>query len=342
MNNNNQYHKYTIMYLVGGIGFSLALLFYDYDINNFLSIPSFMMVIAPIIVVKMALYLVPTTQTIYDKIISCFYKEIILTSGLSGCFMGWVLMGKGAANDGVLNQISNLWGGYAAAFITVVYSLSFALLYIGAFNQESNIEPDKNCFEIVEERKRINYRFIISIFIYLSIITGTIGYVLFFEGASGGFGGFLPDVASISLILVVFILTVLRTNHVGYIKTFKIIFYDQYGDYDIKQISLSIKTAKELIINISILLLCASFVEMISLNFDELFNAIGNLSAGLLNLLLIYQFLIVQDAFVLQNAILKDKFYQYSWRDSSPSLYVLIAIFLGILSFILLLNLIRM
>ena len=50
MNNNNQYHKYTIMYLVGGIGFSLALLFYDYDINNFLSIPSFMMVIAPIIV----------------------------------------------------------------------------------------------------------------------------------------------------------------------------------------------------------------------------------------------------------------------------------------------------
>ena len=107
MNNNNQYQKYTIMYLVGGIGFSLALLFYDYDINNFLSIPSLMMVIAPIIVVKMALYLVPTTQTIYDKIISCFYKEIILTSGLSGCFMGWVLMGKGAANDGVLNQISN-------------------------------------------------------------------------------------------------------------------------------------------------------------------------------------------------------------------------------------------
>ena len=75
----------------------------------------------------------------------------------------------------------------------------------------------------------------------MSIITGTIGYVLFFEGASGGFGGFLPDVASISLILVVFILTVLRTNHVGYIKTFKILFYDQYGDYDIKQISLSIK-----------------------------------------------------------------------------------------------------
>ena len=77
------------------------------------------------------------------------------------------------------------------------------------------------------------------------------------------------------------------------------------------------------------------------MNLSETFSAIGSMSLSLIYLLALYQLIVIQDVLILQNTILNDKFHEYTYQDKSSRIYVLIAVFLGILSFILLLSLIR-
>ena len=83
------------------------------------------------------------------------------------------------------------------------------------------------------------------------------------------------------------------------------------------------------------------FIVTINMNLTDTFYIIGSTSLSLVYLLYLYQLVIFQDVLILQDAILNDRFHEYGYQDQSTSIYVLIAIFLGILSFILLLNFIN-
>ena len=337
MDKINIYLKHFIITVIVVIGFTLILGFSGMEPGKFLSIPSFAAIIAPVLSLLIICQLAPTTPTIYEKIISSNYKEAFIIAGLNGTFLGWIIMASNTGETLTMTDLSNLMAGYSASLVTILLSLSFAFLYIGYYDQESNIEPSENCFEKVIIKKSINYRFLIGQFIFWSLIFWT---VLDIKGHSS-LKIFIINVPAVILILLIFSLTALQTSNLGYIKTFKILFYDQYGDYDIRKISLSIRTAKKLIIGISILLLFMVFVDTINMNFTDTFYIIGSISLSLVYLLYLYQLLILQDVLILQNAILNDRFHEYRYQDQSTSIYVLIAIFIGILSFIGLLNFIK-
>ncbi|SVA86690.1 uncharacterized protein METZ01_LOCUS139544 [marine metagenome] len=307
------------------------------ELGKFLSIPSFAAIIAPVLSLLIICQLAPTTPTIYEKIISSNYKEAFIIAGLNGTFLGWIIMASNTGETLSMADLFSFQAGFSASLVTISYSLFLAFLYIGYYDQESNIEPNENCFEKVIIKKSINYRFLIGQFIFWSLIFWT---VLDIKGHSS-LKIFIINVPAVILILLIFSLTALRTSNLGYIKTFKILFYDQYGDYDIRKISLSIRTAKKLIIGISILLLFMVFVDTINMNLTDTFYIIGSISLSLVYLLYLYQLLILQDVLILQNAILNDRFHEYRYQDQSTSIYVLIAIFIGILSFIGLLNFIK-
>jgi len=333
----NIYLKHFILTVIIGIGFTLILGFSEMELGKFLSIPSLTAIIAPVLSLLIICQLAPTTPTIYEKIISSNYKEAFIIAGLNGTFLGWIIMASNTGETLTMTDLSNLMAGYSASLVTILLSLSFAFLYIGYYDEESNIEPNENCFEKVIVKKSINYRFLIGQFIFWSLIFWTVLYII----GHSSLKIFIINVPAAILILLIFSLTALQTSNLGYIKTFKILFYDQYGDYDIRKISLSIRTAKKLIIGISILLLFMVFVDTINMNFTDTFYIIGSISLSLVYLLYLYQLLILQDVLILQNAILNDRFHEYRYQDQSTSIYVLIAIFIGILSFIGLLNFIK-
>ena len=337
MDKINIYLKHFIITVIVGIGFTLILGFSGMEPGKFLSIPSFAAIIAPVLSLLITCQLAPTTPTIYEKIISSNYKEAFIIAGLNGTFLGWIIMASNTGETLIMADLFYFQAGYSASLVTISYSLFFAFLYIGYYDKKSNIEPNENCFEKVIIKKSINYRFLIGQFIFWSLIFWT---VLDIKGHSS-LKIFIINVPAAILILLIFSLTALRTSNLGYIKTFKILFYDQYGDYDIRKISLSIRTAKKLIIGISILLLFMVFVDTINMNLTDTFYIIGSISLSLVYLLYLYQLLIFQDVLILQNAILNDRFHEYRYQDQSTSIYVLIAIFIGILSFIGLLNFIK-
>ena len=337
MDKINIYLKHFIITVIVVIGFTLILGFSGMEPGKFLSIPSFAAIIAPVLSLLIICQLAPTTPTIYEKIISSNYKEAFIIAGLNGTFLGWIIMASNTGQTLSMADLFSFQAGFSASLVTISYSLFFAFLYIGYYDQESNIEPNENCFEKVIIKKSINYRFLIGQFIFWSLIFWT---VLDIKGHSS-LKIFIINVPAVILILLIFSLTALQTSNLGYIKTFKILFYDQYGDYDIRKISLSIRTAKKLIIGISILLLFMVFVDTINMNFTDTFYIIGSISLSLVYLLYLYQLLILQDVLILQNAILNDRFHEYRYQDQSTSIYVLIAIFIGILSFIGLLNFIK-
>ena len=337
MDKINIYLKHFILTVIVGIGFTLILGFSGMELGKFLSISSLVAIIAPVLSLLIICQLAPTTPTIYEKIISSNYKEAFIIAGLNGTFLGWIIMASNSGQTLSMADLFSFQAGFSASLVTISYSLFLAFLYIGYYDEESNIEPNENCFKKVIIKKSINYRFLIGQFIFWSLIFWT---VLDIKGHSS-LKIFIINVPAVILILLIFSLTALQTSNLGYIKTFKILFYDQYGDYDIRKISLSIRTAKKLIIGISILLLFMVFVDTINMNFTDTFYIIGSISLSLVYLLYLYQLLILQDVLILQNAILNDRFHEYRYQDQSTSIYVLIAIFLGILSFIGLLNFIK-
>jgi len=354
MDKKNKFLKNFIIFIVVAIGLpmilgGILLVFVagtgslsGFNISYFLSVPSFGIVIGPVLAIIMVTYLVPITLTTYDKIIKFNYKETLLISGVIGTFVGWNLISKiYVSTQLTMDQIQNLWVGYSASLITILYSLVLAFLFIESFVQESNIEPDKNCFKKVQENKSINYRFFIGQFISYFSIIGSVAYALYVEGVDGSLANFFINIPAVIFISLIFILTALKTGNRSYFKSFKILFYDQYGNYDIRGASLSIRTAKDFIISISILILFMFFIASLNMNLGETFSAIGSMSLSLIYLLALYQLIVIQDVLILQNTILNDKFHEYTYQDKSSRIYVLIAVFLGILSFILLLSLIR-
>jgi len=312
------------------------------QIGYVLSLPSFAIIIGPVFAIIIVIYLNSITLTYYDKIIKNNFKETVLIAGLSGTFIGLHFMAQTYVPDILsMGQIQRLWGGYSASLITTLYSVAVAFLFIESSIRESNIEPDKSCFQEIEEKKSVNLRFFIGQLISYFLVSGSILYALYVEGAEWSLSDLIFNLPSFIFILVVFTLTAMKTGFKDYFKTFRILFYDEYGEYKIRETSLSICSAKEFIVSITILILFVFFVISLNMNLGETFYLIKKTSSILIYLFILYQLIVIQDVLILQNSILNDRFHEYTYQNNSSRIYVLIAICLGILSLIFLLNLIR-
>ena len=155
------------------------------QIGYVLSIPSFAIIIGPVFAIIIVIYLNSITLTYYDKIIKNNFKETVLIAGLSGTFIGLHFMAQTYVPDILsMGQIQRLWGGYSASLITTLYSVAVAFLFIESSIRESNIEPDKSCFHEIEEKKSVNLRFFIGQLISYFLVSGSILYALYVEGAN--------------------------------------------------------------------------------------------------------------------------------------------------------------
>jgi len=326
----------TFITVIVVLGFGLALTLSGFRLDWLLHIEVLGNVLLLVLTLKMVIYLVPNMRTKYDGIINSNYKEALLVYGLIIICIYNIL---NAAAD---NYLDSLWYVFAASLIAVLYSLIGVFLFFSFSSGNSNIEPDKNIFNTVDRNKSINYGFFISQFIYLFSILGAISYKLFVQGYAGGFNNFVINLPVLIFILIVVTLSILRTGNLGYIKTFKIFFFNKYGDYDIRETSFSIKAMKEYIIHISFLLLFVVFILGLNMNLGDTVILIGEMSLSLIYLLTLYQLVIIQDVLILQNSILNDRFHEYEYCDNSSRIYGLISAFIGALSFLLLLNLIRL
>ena len=79
----------------------------------------------------------------------------------------------------------------------------------------------------------------------------------------------------------------------------------------------------------------------LSLNITKTFQLVSDISAILFSLFIVYFIIIIQDIEILQNAILKDKFDEYQYKEKSSGVYIVSTLYIGILSLVVLLNLIR-
>ena len=83
------------------------------------------------------------------------------------------------------------------------------------------------------------------------------------------------------------------------------------------------------------------FAGSLSLNLTKTFQLVSAISAILFSLFIVYFIIVIQNIEILQNAILNDKFDDYQHKETSSGIYIVSSIYIGILSFIVLLNLIR-
>ena len=133
----------------------------------------------------------------------------------------------------------------------------------------------------------------------------------------------------------------IKSENFKYLWSLKILFYDPHGDYDIKQTSFTIYVIKQLIIYLAIFLIIMVFVASLTLNLAYALSLMSVISSILVTLFFSYFLVMMQDVAILQNAIIKGKFDEYSSSNNTAGIYVLCSIYIGVLSFIVLVNLIR-
>ena len=312
-----------------------------FDVGLLLSIPNLSLIGIIIIIFWIPIYLNPKLPTAYNSMILSQFQEVSILAGLFGTFISWVLIGAALdLNNEALSQLDNLSGAFSVATISIMYGLAYSLIVFSFSKNENNISADKNCFDKVEMKQTFNYRIILSIILLAFSIIGSIAYALYVEGAAGGFGDFV-SIGSIPLVIFILITTMIKSENFKYLWSLKILFYDPHGDYDIKQTSFTIYVIKQLIIYLAIFLIIMVFVASLTLNLAYALSLMSVISSILVTLFFSYFLAMMQDVAILQNAIIKGKFDEYSSSNNTAGIYVLCSIYIGVLSFIVLVNLIR-
>jgi len=312
-----------------------------FDVGLLLSIPNLSLIGIIIIIFWIPIYLNPKLPTAYNSMILSQFQEVSILAGLFGTFISWVLIGAALdLNNEALSQLDNLSGAFSVATISIMYGLAYSLIVFSFSKNENNISADKNCFDKVEMKQTFNYRIILSIILLAFSIIGSIAYALYVEGAAGGFGDFV-SIGSIPLVIFILITTMIKSENFKYLWSLKILFYDPHGDYDIKQTSFTIYVIKQLIIYLAIFLIIMVFVASLTLNLAYALSLMSVISSILVTLFFSYFLVMMQDAAILQNAIIKGKFDEYSSSNNTAGIYVLCSIYIGVLSFIVLVNLIK-
>ena len=312
-----------------------------FDVGLLLSIPNLSLIGIIIIIFWIPIYLNPKLPTAYNSMILSQFQEVSILAGLFGTFISWVLIGAALdLNNEALSQLDNLSGAFSVATISIMYGLAYSLIVFSFSKNENNISADKNCFDKVEMKQTFNYRIILSIILLVFSIIGSIAYALYVEGAAGGFGNFV-SIGSIPLVIFILITTMIKSENFKYLWSLKILFYDPHGDYDIKQTSFTIYVIKQLIIYLAIFLIIMVFVASLTLNLAYALSLMSVISSILVTLFFSYFLVMMQDVAILQNAIIKGKFDEYSSSNNTAGIYVLCSIYIGVLSFIVLVNLIR-
>ena len=312
-----------------------------FDVGLLLSIPNLSLIGIIIIIFWIPIYLNPKLPTAYNSMILSQFQEVSILAGLFGTFISWVLIGAALdLNNEALSQLDNLSGAFSVATISIMYGLAYSLIVFSFSKNENNISADKNCFDKVEMKQTFNYRIILSIILLVFSIIGSIAYALYVEGAAGGFGDFV-SIGSIPLVIFILITTMIKSENFKYLWSLKILLYDPHGDYDIKQTSFTIYVIKQLIIYLAIFLIIMVFVASLTLNLAYALSLMSVISSILVTLFFSYFLVMMQDVAILQNAIIKGKFDEYSSSNNTAGIYVLCSIYIGVLSFIVLVNLIR-
>lgn len=312
-----------------------------FDVGLLLSIPNLSLIGIIIIIFWIPIYLNPKLPTAYNSMILSQFQEVSILAGLFGTFISWVLIGAAIdLNNEALSQLDNLSGAFYVSTISIMYGLAYSLIVFSFSKNENNISADKNCFDKVEMKQTFNYRIILSIILLAFSMIGSIAYALYVEGAAGGFGDFV-SIGSIPLVIFILITTMIKSENFKYLWSLKILFYDPHGDYDIKQTSFTIYVIKQLIIYLAIFLIIMVFVASLTLNLAYALSLMSVISSILVTLFFSYFLVMMQDVAILQNAIIKEKFDEYSSSNNTAGIYVLCSIYIGVLSFIVLVNLIR-
>ena len=322
---------------------ALLFLFNSYKpMRYFLSFPNFVFLFGFILSCWIPVYLIPTIPTTYNAILLSRFKEASILGGLIGAFVGWVLMGAeiGRTDISSLEQLTYFMSGFYRASLSVLYGLGLSLIVFGSSNTESNISPDQSCFEKVEKEEGINFKSLFAFPVLLTTSLGIIAHRVYFEGARGNFKDFF-QLGSIPLILFILLSTKIITGNKSFLSSLKILIYDKHGEYDIKQTSSTINLIKQLIIYSTIFLVIMLFMGSLNNNITKTFQLVSDISAILFSLFIVYFIIIIQDIEILQNAILKDKFDEYQYKENSSGVYIVSTLYIGILSLVVLLNLIR-
>ena len=308
------------------------------DVKSIIDLPSLMVFISSPLVLKLNIYLIPKLPTLFDKIINNNFKEITLMSGLSILCLGHFLLASGVGEPGGLE---NVWEGSSAAMLALIYSLIFIFLLLNTPETSMNVDPDQNCFGEIAIKKSPNFRFILSIVIAFLLY----GFALFiaFEGGAAGSPSDLAgnNLRYVILTLVILALVAGKTGYFRYITSFKILFYDKTGSYDIQKVCSAIKTAKRYhlyICTLYILMLIPSIAKSDIVGF---YSISANISLTMFKLGGIYFLLVVQDTLILQNSIIRNRFHHYKNESNIFRIYILIAIYFGFYSFYTLLNILR-
>tara|TARA_A100000164_G_scaffold33517_1_gene25719 strand:- start:683 stop:1879 length:1197 start_codon:yes stop_codon:yes gene_type:complete len=312
-----------------------------FDVGLLLSIPHLSFIGMIIIIFWIPIYLTPKIPTDYNSTIISQFQEVSILAGLFGTFISWVLIGSAYdLNNTNVDQLDNLSGGFSDAAISIMYGLAYSLIVFSSSKIENNISADENCFDKVKMNKSINYRILFSIMLLVFLIIGSIAYALYVEGAAGGFGDFI-SIGSIPLIVFILLTTMIKSQNFKYLPSLKILVYNPFGDYDIKQTSFTIGVIKQLIVYLATFLIIMFFVASFTLNLVYALNLMSVISSILFTLFFIYFVVMMQDVAILQNAIIKGRFDEYKSSNNASGIYVLCSIYIGVLSFIVLVNFIR-
>ena len=312
-----------------------------FNVGLLLSIPNLSLIGIIIIIFWIPIYLTPKIPTVYNSTIISQFQEVSILAGLFGTFISWVLIGNAYdLNTTYVDQLDNLSGAFSVATISIMYGLAYSLIVFSSSKIENNIFADENCFDKVKINKSINYRILFSIMLLVFSIIGTIAYSFYVEGAAGGFGDFL-SIGSIPLIVFILLATMIKSENFKYLSSLKILVYNPFGDYNIKRTSFTIGVVKQLIVYLAIFLIIMVFVASFTLNLVYALNLMSVISSILLTLFFIYFLVMMQDVAILQNAIIKGRFDEYNSSNNTSGIYVLCSIYIGVLSFIVLVNFIR-
>ena len=312
-----------------------------FNVGLLLSIPNLSLIGIIIIIFWIPIYLTPKIPTVYNSTIISQFQEVSILAGLFGTFISWVLIGNAYdLNTTYVDQLDNLSGAFSVATISIMYGLAYSLIVFSSSKIENNIFADENCFDKVKINKSINYRILFSIMLLVFSIIGTIAYSFYVEGAAGGFRDFL-SIGSIPLIVFILLATMIKSENFKYLSSLKILVYNPFGDYNIKRTSFTIGVVKQLIVYLAIFLIIMVFVASFTLNLVYALNLMSVISSILLTLFFIYFLVMMQDVAILQNAIIKGRFDEYNSSNNTSGIYVLCSIYIGVLSFIVLVNFIR-
>ena len=321
----------------------LVLLFKSYmPFGFFIALPSFIFLFGFILACWIQVYLVPKFPTAYNAILISHFKEISIIGGLIAAFVGWVMMGEAFSESDVslLDQLDSLLGGFHAATLSILYGLCLSLVVFDSSRINNNIIPDQSCFMKVKVEKKINYRSLFAFPVLFTTSIGSIAFAFYVEGAYGNFGDFF-ELGSIPMIIFILLATIVKSGNQNYLSSLKILFYDKHGEYDIMRTSSTIRTIKQFVIYATILLLIMLFIGSLSLTLTKTFQLVSAISAILFTLYIVYFIIMMQDIEILQNAILRGKFDEYKYSENASGIYRVCAIYIGVLSFIVLLNLIK-